>query len=190
MSRAGKFYALKTENANEHIKVLKMEVYVMRLANERKFRHFCTCEDSGAFNSVLYVVMTMVGLSLQDHRKALPGQKFSVGCALSVGQQCLEAIEEIHAIGFLHRRVPRAAVCSLLSTCSDLKPSNFATGREDTGELRKIYLLDFGMCRQYLDEKGHIRRPRQSPGFRGTIRYAPLSCHVRREVSGQRGASS
>lgn len=65
----------------------------------------------------------------------------------------------------------------------DLKPSNFASGREDMNELRKIYLLDFGMCRQYLDEKGQIRRPRQSPGFRGTIRYAPLSCHVRRETS-------
>lgn len=41
--------------------------------------------------------------SLQDIRKELPGQKFSMGCALSVGIQCLEAIEELHAIGFLHR---------------------------------------------------------------------------------------
>ncbi|KAI6232898.1 CK1/WORM6 protein kinase [Aphelenchoides fujianensis] len=81
VSRAGKFYALKTESATEHIKVLKMEVYVMRLANQRKFRHFCTCEDSGAFGSVLYVVMTM------DHRKALPGQKFSIGCALSTSRK-------------------------------------------------------------------------------------------------------
>ncbi|KAI6209572.1 Tau-tubulin kinase 1 [Aphelenchoides besseyi] len=168
VSKNGRYYALKTESMNENIKVLKMEVYVMRLANQRKSKHFCVCEDTGAFGSVLYVVMTMVGPSLQDHRKALPGQKFSIGCALSVGMQCLEAIEEIHAIGFLHR---------------DLKPSNFATGREDMHELRKIYLLDFGMCRQYLDSDGHIRRPRQSPGFRGTIRYAPLSCHVRRETS-------
>lgn len=47
----------------------------------------------------------MVGPSLQDHRKALPGQKFSIGCALSVGIQSLEAIEDLHAIGFLHRLV-------------------------------------------------------------------------------------
>lgn len=65
----------------------------------------------------------------------------------------------------------------------DVKPSNFASGRETKKELRKIYLLDFGMCRQYVDESGQIRRPRESPGFRGTIRYAPLSCHVRRETS-------
>ena len=38
------------------------------------------------------------------------------------------------------------------------------------------------MCRKYL-ENGQIRRPRAIAGFRGTIRYAPLSCHIRRETS-------
>ncbi|KAI6175047.1 Tau-tubulin kinase 1 [Aphelenchoides bicaudatus] len=168
VAKDDKYYALKTENADESIKVLKIEVYFMRLANKRKSRHFCVCEDAGAFASLLYLVMTMVGPSLQDHRKALPGQKFSIGCALSVGIQCLEAIEDLHEIGFLHR---------------DLKPSNFASGREDMKETRVIYLLDFGMCRQYQDEKGQIRKPRISPGFRGTIRYAPLSSHIKREYS-------
>jgi hypothetical protein len=57
VSKNGKFYALKTENMNETVKVLKMEVYVMRLANQRKSKHFCICEDTGAFGAVLYVVM-------------------------------------------------------------------------------------------------------------------------------------
>uniref|UniRef100_A0A7E4V6C3 Protein kinase domain-containing protein n=1 Tax=Panagrellus redivivus TaxID=6233 RepID=A0A7E4V6C3_PANRE len=160
-------YAMKTEQIAEALKVLKMEVYVMRQANINNAKHIVKCEDTGSYKDFLYVVMTMVGKSLQDVRKLCPGQKFSLGTALSVGVQSLEAIEELHTIGFLHR---------------DIKPSNYALGRPESNELRKIYLLDFGMCRRYLDENNQIRRPRAVAGFRGTIRYAPLSCHIRRET--------
>ncbi|VDK58048.1 unnamed protein product [Anisakis simplex] len=138
-------------------KVLKMEVYVLKMAEKNKSKHFCKCEDSGMFKTMLYIVMTMVGPCLQiqqfgnmhllkDLRKELPGQKLTIGCALSVGTQCLEAIEELHAIGFLHR---------------DIKPSNYAIGREELHELRRIYILDFGMCRKYLDENNKLRPPRK-----------------------------
>uniref|UniRef100_A0A914Y954 Protein kinase domain-containing protein n=1 Tax=Panagrolaimus superbus TaxID=310955 RepID=A0A914Y954_9BILA len=160
-------YAMKTELMSEALKVLKMEVYVMRQANTNKAKHIVQCEDTGSYNDFLYVVMTMVGKSLQDVRKMCPGQKFSLGTALSIGIQSLEAIEELHQIGFLHR---------------DIKPSNFAIGRPEINELRKVYLLDFGMCRRYTDDNKQIRRPRSVAGFRGTIRYAPLSCHIRRET--------
>ncbi|KHJ83400.1 hypothetical protein OESDEN_16903, partial [Oesophagostomum dentatum] len=29
---------------------------------------------------------------------------------------------------------------------------------------------------------GIIRKPRQAAGFRGTVRYAPISCHLQREL--------
>lgn len=32
-------------------------------------------------------------------------KKFSMGTALSVGIQCLEALEDLHSIGYLHRDV-------------------------------------------------------------------------------------
>ena len=86
-------YAMKTEMMSEALKVLKMEVYVMRQANNIKAKHIVICEDTGSFNDFLYVVMTMVGKSLQDVRKMCPGQKFSLGTALSIGIQSLEAIE-------------------------------------------------------------------------------------------------
>ncbi|VDK87714.1 unnamed protein product [Litomosoides sigmodontis] len=167
VSRGDEICALKTESLNEKVKLLKMEVYVLKLANERKSKHFCMCKDTGIYKKCFYLVMTLLGHCLQDIRKELPGQKFSMGCALSVGIQCLEAIEELHAIGFLHR---------------DIKPSNYATGRGKLDELRRIYILDFGMCRSYLDEFGRFRPPRKVVGFRGTVRYASLSCHIRRET--------
>ncbi|VDK33148.1 unnamed protein product [Anisakis simplex] len=39
------------------------------------------------------------------------------------------------------------------------------------------------MCRKYKDNASNIRNPRSFAGFRGTVRYAPLSCHVAREQS-------
>jgi serine/threonine protein kinase len=52
--------------------------------------------------------MTLVGLSLHDLRKLytdLSKQAFTLGTALSVGIQCVEAIEELHLIGYLHRDI-------------------------------------------------------------------------------------
>ena len=42
-------------------------------------------------------------------------------------------------------------------------------------------MLDFGMARKYVDVQGKTRVPRWAAGFRGTVRYAPLSCHISRD---------
>jgi tau tubulin kinase len=166
----GADYALKVEHANEKVKLLQMEVRVLTEINERNSRHFCQIADKGNFGSFYYVVMTMVGQSLQDLRKAARGQKLSMGCAISVGIQCLEAIEDMHSIGYLHR---------------DVKPGNYAVGRAERNELRKVYMLDFGMCRRYIrdDGTGNPRTPRVQAGFRGTVRYASINCHKSMELS-------
>jgi tau tubulin kinase len=166
----GTDYALKVEDANEEVKLLQMEVILLKTVNERNSRHFCQIADKGNFGSVYYVAMTMVGQSLQDLRKAAPGHKLSMGCAISVGIQCLEALEDMHSIGYLHR---------------DVKPGNYAVGRAERNELRKVYMLDFGMCRRYIrdDGTGTPRTPRVQAGFRGTVRYASINCHKSMELS-------
>jgi tau tubulin kinase len=52
----------------------------------------------------------------------------------------------------------------------------------ELGEQRKVYILDFGMCRKFTNDQGVIRKPRAAAGFRGTVRYAPISCHLQREL--------
>lgn len=47
------------------IQVLKMEVFVLRELKNRNAKHFCDIVDSGQFHNVNYIVMTLVGSSLQ-----------------------------------------------------------------------------------------------------------------------------
>ncbi|CAJ0919824.1 unnamed protein product, partial [Mesorhabditis belari] len=160
-------YALKVEGVNEQIQVLKMEVFVLTELGKRGGRHFCKIHDKGRYGTFNYVVMTLVGKSLQDLRKEGPGQHMSLGTAIGCGIQALEGLEDLHAIGYLHR---------------DVKPGNYTIGRIGLDELRKIYVLDFGMARKFTNEQGIIRKPRAAAGFRGTVRYAPISCHLQREL--------
>lgn len=62
----------------------------------------------------------------------------SMGTAIGMALQSLEALEDLHGIGYLHR---------------DVKPGNYTIGRTELNELRKVYILDFGMCRKFTNEQ-------------------------------------
>ena len=102
-----------------------------------------------------------------------------------LGYQILKGIEAIHEVGFLHR---------------DVKPSNFA-GKTNSFQMfnnmlilklfpvgrtpqtmRKIYMLDFGLARQYTNAAGEVRPARAAAGFRGTVRYASINAHKNKEM--------
>uniref|UniRef100_A0A7E5A0E7 non-specific serine/threonine protein kinase n=2 Tax=Panagrellus redivivus TaxID=6233 RepID=A0A7E5A0E7_PANRE len=167
-SKNDKFYAFKVEGQAEKIQLLKMEVLVLlELTKFNAGTHFCKLEDKGQHDNFNFVVMTLVGKSLQDLRLMLPKKKFSMGTAISVSMQCLKALEDLHSIGYLHR---------------DVKPGNYTIGRVEMNELRKVYVLDFGMARKFVHDDGTMKKPRTAAGFRGTVRYAALSCHLQREL--------
>lgn len=162
-------YALKVEAESDPLGLLKMEVAVLLEVKKQKIvgRHFLELADRGNLpGKFYYMVMTLVGKSFQDLRKTSAFNKFSMGTAISVARQSLEAVEDLHNIGFLHR---------------DIKPGNYTIGRKEMHELRKVYMLDFGMARKFAREDGTLRNPRARAGFRGTVKYAPLACHIQRE---------
>lgn len=75
-----------------------------------------------------------MGLDLAHLRKKCKDRRFTLSTSLKCAEQCLEAIEDLHRIGFLHR---------------DIKPGNFAVGRIENNEYHIIKLLDFGLARKY-----------------------------------------
>ncbi|VDL83001.1 unnamed protein product [Nippostrongylus brasiliensis] len=119
---------------------------------------------SGWLNSNNFIVMQMLGRNLTELRKAQSDRRFTVHTTVRVGIQILEALKAVHDLGFLHR---------------DVKPSNMCVG---IGEHRRIiYLVDFGMTRQYRLPSGEFRKERAYAAFRGTMRYVSLSVHERKE---------
>lgn len=160
-------YALKIESTQLKNPVLTMDVFIMEKLGQN--RHFCNVYGKGKTDEFNFVAMTLVSSSLLDLRKARTEQHFTLSTVIRAGMQCLEGIEAMHRIGFLHR---------------DIKPGNYAIGRQDIKEQRLIYILDFGLCRKFLSEDGNrMRTPRANAAFRGTVRYAPLSCHRKAELA-------
>ncbi|XP_044737816.1 tau-tubulin kinase homolog Asator isoform X2 [Chrysoperla carnea] len=156
--------ALKVESARQPKQVLKMEVAVLKKLQGRE--HVCRFIGCGRNDRFNYVVMQLQGRNLAELRRSQARGAFSLSTTLRLGLQILKAIESIHAVGFLHR---------------DIKPSNFSMGRLPHNS-RRVYMLDFGLARQYTTSNGEVRAPRAAAGFRGTVRYASLNAHRNREM--------
>ncbi|CAJ0601844.1 unnamed protein product [Cylicocyclus nassatus] len=155
-------WAVKIESEKCDRKRMKLEIMVLMLlrgkANIPEIMAMGTC-PTGHF-----IILELVGRNLSDLRRQLPERKLSPGSLYRSSIQVTHALSLVHAAGFLHR---------------DLKPSNFCVGADD---VRRIYLIDYGLTRQYLDNSGQIRKARESIGMRGTLRYVSLEAHARHDL--------
>jgi len=158
--------AIKVESSKQSKQVLKMEVAVLK-ALQHNSSHVCKFYGCGRDERFNYIVMSLVGKSLAELRRAQPRGIFSLSTTLRLGKHILAAIRDIHEVGFLHR---------------DIKPSNFAMGQPNSAKTRQVFMLDYGLARQYLTAAGEVRQPRAVAGFRGTVRYASVNAHDNREM--------
>ena len=129
-------YAMKTEmvEGDKRMLRLKIEVTVLGACRaqpdpERK-RHFVAFEDKGLCDKFKFVVMGLVGPSLEDIRYKYLLRNFNKSTAMNAAQQTLKSLADLHFIGWLHR---------------DIKPQNFAVGLDEAEEI--VYMLDFGIAR-------------------------------------------
>ncbi|EYC35022.1 hypothetical protein Y032_1187g3738 [Ancylostoma ceylanicum] len=107
------------------------------------------------------MVMGLVGPSLEDIRKNVIGRNFSKSTGMQAAYQTLQAIGDLHEVGYLHR---------------DIKPQNFAVGLGE--EEKMIFMLDFGIARKYtVGNTKQVKVPRLQVKFLGTLRFASRACH-------------
>jgi serine/threonine protein kinase len=123
-----------------------------------------------------YMVIDLLGKSLQtissDHKKAVP-----IEIVQMYAKQMVQIIQAVHERGFIHR---------------DIKPPNFMTGlssneneKNENNNSDKIFLIDFGMSRTYIDDKTKTHRcnKMRTSGIIGTPRYVSINVHDGNEPS-------
>ncbi|PIC44002.1 hypothetical protein B9Z55_004522 [Caenorhabditis nigoni] len=167
-----KCYALKTESEEGEKRYLrlKIEVQVMMKTAEKKkaglFKNFIEFVDKGKCEELKckFVVMGLVGPSLEDIRRKYICCEFTKHTAFYCCIQTVTALRDLHSIGYLHR---------------DIKPANYAIGIGD--QQNTVYMLDFGIAKLYVDEKGEHKVKRKKVKFLGTLRFASRACMQQQE---------
>lgn len=161
----GKAYAMKVEKETKDLPTLSMEVTILRMSEGKS--HFLKLIDYGhqKKDGFFFMVVELAGKSLSDLMKSRDYQPFSLATALGVGDQCLQGLETLHNLGFIHR---------------DIKPDNISCGFGEKEHV--IFLLDFGLSRQFLNKKHQLKAPRGTVNFRGTVKFASVACHRNAEL--------
>jgi serine/threonine protein kinase len=152
--------AIKTEETKHNY--LQKEGHICKFLTDKKevpvgfSKYYWYGEDS---EKMKYLVSEALGKSLQDLLIKCGGS-FSLKTVIMIGFQILNRIEFLHGHQYIHR---------------DIKPSNFLIGIG--GKKNTIYLVDFGLSKEYCEKDGTHIEYLKNKSYVGTIRYMSVNCH-------------
>ena len=97
---------MKTEMVAGERRMLRLKVEVAAMqdcSKAKEKKHFVKIQDRGKVDEIFkFVVMGLVGPNLEDYRKSLDCD-FTKSTAIQVARQILEAVRDLHKVGWIHR---------------------------------------------------------------------------------------
>ena len=153
--------AIKVEPIKNETKLLKNEATIYHYLSNKK--GIPEVKWYGKDSRNYYMVLNLLGDSLE----AIKEQKgrFSLKTTLQIGINVLDLLLTIHEAGLIHR---------------DIKPDNFLLSLSDSN--KKINIIDFGLCKSYLNNDKHIEM-KQTSSLIVTPTYASINAHNFMELS-------
>jgi serine/threonine protein kinase len=159
--RTKEYVAIKVEPIKDELKLLKNESKIYNHLNGSDY--IPIIKWYGKDNKNYYMVINLLGDSLQDLMYSI--KKFSLTLILKLGIKIINILNFIHEKGFIHR---------------DIKPDNFLFG---VNKLDKLYLIDFGLCKSYLDKNDIHNKSKKTFSLIGSKNYASINAHEYNELS-------
>jgi len=114
----------------------------------------------GTDGDYYFLIMDQLGPSLNDILEK-SGKSIPMAALMPIAMQALTLLEYIHSKNLIHQ---------------DLKPNNMLLGK---GANRyRLYLIDFGLTRSYIDDQGEHIPYRCDKSLTGTARYVSINTHL------------
>ena len=157
----GKYFAMKVSPKEKKSNLSTEHEFLGQLQGSPYFPQLIGFGDA---NDDGYLIMELLGPSLDDILEVSPIKGLTMSTSLRVGVEMLRAIRAFHEKGFVHR---------------DIKPSNFLIR---PSRRCPIVLIDYGVSRKIIDETGKMIPPRIFTGFVGTMKYASITAHEGKEL--------
>ena len=169
----GQIYKGLNNRSNEHvaIKIEKLQNGVNMLKNETRIYNFLNGINGipkikwfGTDNNLCYMVMELLGGSIEELKQQQPTNSFSFKLVLKIGIQVLEILKNVHNRELIHR---------------DIKPDNLLLGIHTP----QIYLIDFGLAKRFMtNDSTHIEQ-KGIKQLLGTPNFASINSHNLIELS-------
>jgi serine/threonine protein kinase len=158
-SKSDELHAMKIESLVAQKRALESElIFLEQLQDSPLFPRLI---ESGRTSTHCFVVQELLGPSLSNTRRQLPGRRYTPATALRLALFMVQCIREFHGRGFVHQ---------------DVKPGNFLIRN---GTENPLVLIDFGLANRFADpETGEPYPLSVDCGFHGTAKYASLGAHA------------
>ena len=186
--RTGELIAIKIEPKTVTIKLLQNETRIYKylnaflhsskFINEKSFHHdrtnfglnearyqathIPTMKWFGVDSTNYYMVISLLGKSLESFKREQPTGHISLSTTLYIGIQMVRLLKFIHTSQLIHR---------------DVKPDNFLFGVGAADQ--QLHMIDFGFCKKYNSNLF----PSKTSNIIGTPKFASIAAHELNELS-------